>query len=153
MTARVCISAISGIGDGQTAAAVTHHGVELVQGGDESLDLLDGLALSLCKSLDVGFLSGNELVERRIKETDGNRIAFHGLVDALEVFLLHRLELCQSRDTLFLGVGADHLTESSDTVAVEEHMLGTGQADALCAQLTSLARHRAGCRHWCGPGD
>ena len=27
------------IGDGQTAAAVTHHGVELVQGGDDGLDL------------------------------------------------------------------------------------------------------------------
>ena len=44
------------IGDGQTAAAVTHHGVELVQGGDDGLDLGDGLAHVLGEQLDVGLL-------------------------------------------------------------------------------------------------
>ncbi len=131
-----------GEGDSQTAAAVTHHRVELVQGSNDVLDLLNGLALCLCKSLDVSFLSGNELVERRIQEADGYGVAAHCLVDALEVALLHRLELCKSCNALFLGVGADHFTESSDTVAVEEHVLGTGKADALCAQLTRLLRER-----------
>ena len=50
--------------DSQTAAAMTHHRVELVETGDDCLDVLNGLALCLCQRLDIGFLGGNELVER-----------------------------------------------------------------------------------------
>ncbi len=39
-----------------------------------ALMVFNGLALSLCQSLDVFFFGGNELVERGIKETDGNRV-------------------------------------------------------------------------------
>ena len=118
---------------------MTHHGVELVQGCDECLDLCNGLVLCLCKILDIGLLGGYELVERRIEEADSYGIAFHSLVDALEVSLLHGLELCKSGYTPLKCVGADHLTESCDTVGIKEHMLGAGKADALCAELTSLA--------------
>ena len=52
-----------GIGDGQTAAAVTHHGVELMQGSDDGLDLLNGLAHVGSQLLNVGLLGGNELVQ------------------------------------------------------------------------------------------
>ena len=38
-----------GVGDGQTASAVTHHGVELVKVGDDLLDIFNGLALRIGK--------------------------------------------------------------------------------------------------------
>ena len=127
-----------GIGDGQTAAAVTHHRVELVERIDDSLDLGNGLALSLGQSLDVGFLGGNELVERRVKETDGNGVAFESFIELLKVALLIRQDLLESYFALFESIGADHLAESGDTVAFEEHVLGTAEADALGAQLAGL---------------
>ena len=46
--------------------------------------------------------------------------------------------LCKSSFALFNGFGADHLTESSDSVSVEEHMLGTAKTDTLCAELARL---------------
>ena len=125
-------------GDGQAAAAVTHHGVELVEGSDDVLDLGHGLALSLGQLLNIGLLGGHELVQRGIQEADGDGAAFHGLINALEVTLLHGQELGQSGLPLLHGVGADHLADGIDAVALEEHMLGTAQADALGTQLTGL---------------
>ena len=121
-------------GDGQTAAAVAHHGVELMQGGDDGLDVGYGLAHILGQQLDVRLLGGNELVQRGIQEADGDGAALHGLVDALKVTLLHGQQLGQSLLALLLGVGADHLADGGDTVAVEEHMLSAAQADTLGAQ-------------------
>ncbi len=127
-----------GIGNCKTASTVTHHGVELVERCDDVLDVCNGLALSLCKSCDVSLFSGNELVERGIKESDGNGATLESLVDSLEVSLLHRLDLCKSCFSLLNGVGADHLTECSDSGSLEEHVLGTAKTDTLCAELTSL---------------
>ena len=81
---RICYS--------KTAASVTHHGVELVERSNDVLDSLNGLALSLCKSLNVSFLSRNEFVKRRIEESDSNRVALECLVESLEIALLHRFE-------------------------------------------------------------
>ena len=126
------------IGDSQTAAAVTHHGVELMQGSDDVLDLGNGLAHVGSQLLDVGLLGGNELVQGGIQEANGDGAALHGLVDALEVALLHGLQNGQGGLPLLHGVGADHAADGGDPVGVEEHMLGTGQADALSAQLLGL---------------
>ena len=51
------------------------------------------LPVDLSQQLDVSFFGRNELMQRRIEETDVNRLAFHGLVELLKVALLHRLEL------------------------------------------------------------
>ena len=77
-------------------------------------------------------------MQRGIQEADANGHAFHSLVQALEVSLLHGQDLLQSGFTLCNSVGADHLAEGADTAFLEEHVLGTAQADAFCAQLTSL---------------
>ena len=126
------------IGNRQAAAAVPHHGVELMQATDDLLDLFDRLAFHLGQGGDVFFLGGNELMQRGIQETNGDRIAFHGLIKAFKVLLLHRLKLFQGGLALFLCICADHLAEGSDAVGIKEHVLGTGQADALCAQFTRL---------------
>ena len=65
-----------GIGDCQTASSVTHHRVELVQTVAENLDFGHGFAFCFCKCFDILFFGGNELVKRRIQETNGNRHAF-----------------------------------------------------------------------------
>ena len=104
---RICYS--------ETAASVTHHGVELVETGNDVLDSLNRLALSLSESLDVIFLSRNEFVKRRIEESDSNRVTLKSLIESLKVALLHRLDLSESSFSLLNSIGADHLTESSDS--------------------------------------
>ena len=127
-----------GIGDRQAAAAVAHHGVELMEPGDDGLDILHGLAHILGQLGDVGLLGGDELVQGGIQEADGDGAALHGLVDALEVALLHGLQLGQGLLPLLHGVGADHLPDGGDAVLIEEHVLGAAQADALGAELPGL---------------
>ena len=134
------------IGDGQAAAAVTHHGVELVQAGDDGLDLLNRLAHILGQLLDVLFLGGHELVQRGIQEADGDREAFHGLVEGLEVALLHGLQNRQRLDALLDGVGADHAADGGDAVGIKEHVLGAAQADAFRAQRARLLGVAGGIR-------
>ena len=126
------------IGNRQTAATVTHHGVELVERINDSLDLFHGLALSVSQLLDVFFGGGYELVERGIQEPDGYRVAFQSFVQLFEVALLNGEDLIQSSFPFFHGVGADHFAECVDPVAFKEHVLGTAQTDTFGAQLTSL---------------
>ena len=127
-----------GIGDGETAAAVTHHRVELVQVGDDLLDLCDRLALRLGKRLNVRLFGGDELVERRIEEADGDGITAQRLEQALEVRLLHGLDLLERRLALLDRFGADHLAEFVDPALAEEHVLGAAKADALRAERSRL---------------
>ena len=126
------------IGYGQTASSVTHHRVELVETGNDGLDLLNGLAHLLCKRLDLRLRGRNELMKRRIQETDGNRVAFHRLEELSEVILLIRLDLLECLLTLFNCIGADHLTECFDSLRIEEHVLCTTETDTLCTKLTCL---------------
>ena len=74
-----------GISDRQTAAAVSHHRVELVQVGDDLFDLRDRLVMRLRERSDVLFGGGYELVQRRIEETDGHGIAAQRLVQFFKV--------------------------------------------------------------------
>ncbi len=133
-------------GDGQTAAAMAHHGVELMERGDDGLDLLHGLMLVLGQQLDVRFLGGDELMQRGIQITDDHRAALHGGVELLEVALLHGQQLVQRGLPLLHGVGADHLADGGDAVRLKEHMLGAAQADALRAQLPGLSGVGGGIR-------
>ena len=135
-----------GIGDRQAAAAVTHHRVELVQVGDDLFDLRDRLVLRLGERLDLGLGRGNELMQRRVEEADGDGIPAQRLVQLFEVALLHRLDLRERRFALFDGIRANHLAECSDPVGVEEHVLGTAQPDALRAECSRLLRVRRGIR-------
>ena len=66
--------------------------------------------------------------------------ALQRLIKLFKVALLIRQDLFQSSFALFNGIRADHLTESSDSVVLKEHMLGTAQTDTLSAELTSLLR-------------
>ena len=78
------------IGNSQTAATVSHHWVEFVKRITDSLDLFNSLALCVSQLLNILFLSRNELMQRRIQETDGNWVAFQSFVQLLEISLLFR---------------------------------------------------------------
>ena len=142
------------VGNSQTAATVTHHRVELVQGSDDVLDGLNGLALSLSKLLDVSFLGRNELMQRRIQETNGYRTALECFVQASRSRpAAYGSNLSKCSFSLFNGVGADHLAECCDSVCLEEHMLGTAEADTLSAELTCLLSVMRVYRRWYEPSD
>ncbi len=128
------------IGNSQTAATVTHHGVGLVESGDLLLHLIHGVAQVLGQLFDfLGHVQmGHELVERRIQITNGHGTTFQSLVHGLEVTLLHGQNLCQCLFTLFLGISKDHFTDGSNTAGFEEHVLGTAQTDTFCTKGNSL---------------
>ena len=121
----------------KTASAMSHHRVEFVQRIADNFDFFNGLALRFCKFFDVLFFGGNELVKRRIEETNGNGMSFKGFHKAFEVSLLHRFDLIKGFSAFFDGFGANHLTELVDTAGAEEHMFGTAKTDALCAEFGS----------------
>ena len=126
------------VGNGETAASVTHHRVELMERADDGLDVLNALALGISQLLDLLLCGRNELVKRRIQETDGNGVTLHSLEECLEISLLIRQDLVQSFLSLLNSIRADHLTEGLNSLRIEEHMLCTAKADTLCTQLTSL---------------
>ena len=129
-----------GVGHGQTAATVTHHGVGLVEGCNLVDDLVLGHAKILGQLFDfLGHVQvGHKLMQRRIQVADGHGTAFQGLVHGLEVTLLHGQNLCQRLFTLLLGVGQDHLAHGGNTAGLKEHVLGTAKANALCAEGNRL---------------
>ena len=127
------------ISNSQAAAAVAHHGIEFMQGSDDVLDGFHALALGLGQQRNFLLRGGNELMQRRIQEPDADRAAFQRFIELFKVALLIRQDFIQRSFAFFHCVGADHLAESGDAVAVKEHVLGAGQTDALRAQLDCLA--------------
>ena len=122
----------------KTTSTMSHHWVELMQGSDDCFDILNGFTLCISQFLNISFLCRNELMKRWIQETDGNRISFQSFIQCFEVSLLIWKNLIKSSLTLFYCIGADHLTESSNSVFLEEHMLCTAKSDTLSAKLTSF---------------
>src|SRR6267142_6437379 len=86
---------------------------------------------------EVGLLTlglRQELVQRRIEETNRRRMALERTEDADEVLALIRQQLGERRFALLERLGEDHLAHGIDAVSLEEHVLGARQADALRAE-------------------
>ena len=64
---------------------------------------------------------------------------------------LERQELGERRAAARLVVGQDHLAHRDDAVALEEHVLGAAEADALGAELARRLGVAAACRRWRAP--
>ena len=126
------------IRDGQTAASVPEHRVELVQVGDREPQLFHRNDHFLGKFFDILFLCGQEFVQRRIQQTDGNRQLAHRLIYALEVFLLHGQQLIQRTHALIDCFGNDHFAHSRNSVLIKEHMLRAAKTDAFRAKTDGL---------------
>ena len=126
------------ISNAQAAAAMSHHGVELVQSGDHLFNIFHGFALCFCQLFNIGFRRGDKLMERRVKETDRDRMSAQRFKESLKISLLHGLNLIQCSFTFLCGLRADHLTERADAVRLKEHMLRPAKTDALRAESCGL---------------
>ena len=122
----------------ETAAAVAHHRVELVERVDDVLDAADRLVHRLREKRDLVLGVRHELVQRRVEEADRHRLALERLEELLEVVLLVRQYLRERDAALLNRVGADHLAERRDAALREEHVLRAAEADAFCAKLAGL---------------
>ncbi|MPN14438.1 hypothetical protein SDC9_161765 [bioreactor metagenome] len=111
--------------DGETASAVAHHRVKLMERGDDGVDISDALVLSLGELGDVIGFSRDKFVKRRIEETDRDGISFEGFIELFKIALLHRKDFCQRGFSLFDCVRADHFAECGDSVRLEEHVFRT----------------------------
>ena len=81
-----------------------------------------------------------ELVQRRIEEADGRRIALERTEDAREVLALIRQELGERRLSRLERLGEDHLAHRVDAVAFEEHVLRAAETDADGAKRDRVLR-------------
>ena len=120
----------------KTATTVTHHRVEFVERSDKRLYALNALALCCCEKFDISFFRRNELMERRIKESDANGGSFKSFVKSFKVALLIRKYLFKSSFSFFNCVRTNHFTESVNSVALKEHMLCAAKTDTLCAEFS-----------------
>ena len=77
---------------------------------------------------------GQELVQRRVEQPDGDRQAVHRLEDADEVLALQRQQLRQFGLAGSSSVSARISRSTSCAALAEEHVLGAAQADALRAE-------------------
>ena len=120
-----------GTNDTQSTSPETEHGVELMQFIDHLGHFCNGRS-KLLGNLFLPLLVvrlGQELVQRRIEQTDASRQTIEGSENPLEILLLVRQQLGQSRFASILRLGQDHLPHGDDAIPFKEHMLGTAQTD------------------------
>ena len=96
-----------------------------------------GSILSSREAFDLGRLLGQKLVQRRVQQPDGDRIAFHRAEDGFEVAPLHGKQLGQGALPARRILGHDHLAHDGQPVAVEEHVLGAAESDPFGAEVAA----------------
>ena len=122
-------------GNGDAAAAEAEHRVELVQLLGAALQLVGVGAHGLRHFGDLLVAVRQELVQGRIEQPDRHRQTRHDLEQIGEVAALNRQEFCQRGAAALLVVGENHFAHRDDAVALEEHVLGTAEADPLGPEL------------------
>ena len=128
-----------GIGVAQAAAAVSQHRVELGERFDLGDDFLEGnvhLARHLFLAL---FVMRHELVQGRVEQAYGHGESVHGFEQSLEVAALDGQQFGKRYAASGFVVGEDHLADSLDAVAFEEHVLRAAEADTLGAECERLS--------------
>ena len=125
---------------------MTEHGVEF----GESLNFFhqfffffdqSGVAVGASQRGDFHeeiFFVGEEFMERGIQETDGNGEPGHDFQDAVEIAFLHGKQFGKGGFAAFHGFGHDHFLHGGKTVDFHEHMLGSGETDAVSAEIAGF---------------
>ena len=105
------------------------HRVEFMKFTDALLDLgrLDPEFFG--QVVDLFAVVGQELMQRRVEQSDGARQAVEGLEDALKILALVRQQFLECLAAIAFVLGEDHLAHGVDAVPLEKHMLGAAQAD------------------------
>ena len=124
------------IGIAQTAATVTQHRIVFAKGFHTLLDVLQTYTHGFGHLLLSLQIMRYKLVQRRVEQTNGNRIAGHSLEDALEVGLLIRQNLVQSLTAAFCIFCQNHFAHGFDLLTFEEHVLRTAQTDTYGTKAT-----------------
>ena len=124
-----------GEADTQPAAAMTEHGVELVESIHLRSDLPHVGAECLCERPEFVIRMRKKLVQRRVEQPDRHRKPFHHPKDSLEIFALHGEQLRQRLLALIGICGENHLPHDENPAGLEEHVLGATQSDALGSKL------------------
>ena len=118
----------------ETDSSVTHHRVNLVEGLAALLDFLRSYAELLGEFSLLLVCMRNELVERRVEETEYYRLAVHDLEGALHGCLDEWLKLREGCLSLLVGVAENHLAELCERslgILSVEHVLETEETDAF----------------------
>src|SRR5690606_11742511 len=123
--------------DAQAAAAEAEHRVLLVERVHHAANMRWIASELLSQRLEFGVIMGQELVQWRVEQPDGDRMALHRAEYRLEVTPLHRQQAGKRALTLLLRRRKDHLAHCHQPLAVEEHVLGTAQSDALGAEVAA----------------
>ena len=148
--ARTCMSQQPGDDQDEPDAAQAEHGVLLVQPAHrvQQLAVLLGGLVPGQGDLDrqVGEV-GQELVQRRVDQPDGDRQAVHRLEDLHEVAALQRLERVQRGLPARLVLGQDEPLDQLAALA-EEHVLGADQADPARRRTGGPGRSPRRCPRW-----
>ena len=88
---------------------------------------------------DESLVVGEELVQWRVEEPDGDRQAVHRREDRGEVGLLHDVELVQDVALVGRVVAEDQPSDQPKAMLGEEHVLGSAEPDALGAEVSGVA--------------
>ena len=119
--------------------AGAEHGVEFVPTLGRRQQLLLPLGEAFGGLLDTEVLGlGQELVQRRVEQADGDGQAVHLAQDVLEVGLLGHPKGLQRLFFLLVGFGQDHGPHDGEAVLGQEHVLGAAQAHTLSAELPGV---------------
>jgi len=63
-------------------------------------------------------------MQRRVNQTNDDRVAVHGFEQPIEILALGRKQFIQSLRALFAGIRKDHALNDRQSLRLEEHMLG-----------------------------
>ena len=128
--------------DTEANAPQAEHRIRLLQALDRRQDMAPlgerhRIRARLLELLDLhGDLkvAGEELVQRRIDQAHDHRQPVHRLEEAVEVLALVLQQGRETvRDDLRVVLGENHPLHDRHALGLEEHVLGTAEADALPA--------------------
>ncbi len=139
-----------GEGDAEAAAPVPEHRVRLLERLEPRLQRaqlrvplrVEAARVEPRVLLEHLLVLGEELVQRRIEQPDGDRVRGHGAEDADEVLALERQQAVHRLLPVLDVLGHDHVAHDRDALVAEEHVLGAHQPDALRPELPGLGRVR-----------
>lgn len=126
-----------GEGNTQSATSVSKHWIEFVELINLVDDLIFGEAHFLGKGFHVLLFLWQELVEGWVEHSDSDGLAVHDFEELYEIFFLELLEFLEGGLSLLLIAGDDHLSDSEDSLLLEEHVLSSAKSDTFGTELDS----------------
>ncbi len=119
------------IDNAKATPAKPEHRIRLAERLDDAIELVAREAERAREALRVLSAVREELVQRRVEQANRDGTAIHRLEDPLEVGTLHGEEFRQGAPASALIPGDDHLAHPRDPIALEEHVLGAAEPNAL----------------------